>query len=333
MICTTPLWRILKRQAPHLEIGVVASVRNADVVRADTDLAHVHIINPYDKQQTAKTLKDVRSHNYDAVVICKLDRLVEAAVMARKCTQTGWTVGISINPKVRHDLLFSYSTYMPHAISSRHMTDQLLFILEQSFVLKNTPQDERRPSLAIDPVQLDITKAQVASILKDHNTERFTVVNTQARNEFLEWGYEQSIAFSEQLTRLHPDMSVLLTSSPEREEALLKALSQRPGARRMAYFPTPDLHQLFSLIRLSSLVVSPDTSIIHIASAERKPTIGLYPRPTNWQPYHVPAYAFYPQQDQPVATIALDRVLAAVQDLLDEGSSTVAECKLHHIAA
>jgi ADP-heptose:LPS heptosyltransferase len=329
MICTTPLWRILKKQAPHLKIAVLASFRNAEVLRADTDVTRVHTINPYDKKQTNKTFEDIRRYNYDVVIICKLDRLAKAAHMASQCTKTGWTIGISIDPEIRHDLLFSMAPYMSAEISKQHMTDQLLFILEQSFKLQEIALEERRPSVMIDKEVFDRTKRDLEQILSANGSSEFIVINTQARNNFLEWGYDNTFALTKMIVERYPNMMIFLTSSPEREASLIEALRAANLGSKVAYYPTPDLHMMFSLIRLSTLVVTPDTSAIHMASAERKPTVGFYPRSTNWQPYRVPSYMLLPELDHPVRTIPVKAAFRAVKDLLDPSNRLTANNTQH----
>jgi ADP-heptose:LPS heptosyltransferase len=213
------------------------------------------------------------------------------------------------------------------------MTDQLLFILDQAFVLKPIASQERRPSLCIDEQVFNDTRDQLDTILRDNGSSEFIVINTQARNDFLEWGYDNSLDLAQQITQHYSHLSVVLTSSPEREQRLREAIATRHIGPRVLYFPTPDLHNLFSVIRLSTLVITPDTSAIHIASAERKPTVGFYPRPTNWPPYHVPGYMFSPRLDQPVGTIEIDNVFNAVSDLLDPDSQTIRDTLLHAIQA
>src|SRR6185436_9306848 len=100
----TPLWRAIKKRAPHIEIGVVASFRNADIIRSDKDVARVHRVDPYNAKLYKAQLKEVRTHNYDVAFLCKIDKLAHGALIARRSTKNGLTVGITTDHHVRHDL-------------------------------------------------------------------------------------------------------------------------------------------------------------------------------------------------------------------------------------
>jgi len=323
MIVSTPLWRILKNRNPDIEIGVAGSFRNIDVLRADTDVSHIHSYDLSDKKELSKEMAEVRKLNYGGVFLCKIDKKAYGAFLCARSTKTGYTFGLSTDHDVRHDRLFSLAPFMPHDIREGHMTDQLIYMLEHQFELGTVTEDEKQPSVIIDERVLAQTKRETDKLLSDLDATSFIVLNTQARNEFLEWGNQNSFKLAEMIVKEYPNTVVILTSSPQREHALRQDMEDYHLHKNILYFPTPDLHQMFSLIRLSKMVVTPDTSVIHMAAAERKPLVSFYPRKSQWAPYHIPSYMIHPVLDTPLSTISPGVAFDAVKDLMDPHSETI----------
>lgn len=331
LICMSPLWHIMKRRAPHLDIAINVSFRNNEVVREDTTIAQLHHCDPFTSKHVGKELKPIREQNYDVVFLLKHDKIAHGAFLASRCTRTGATVGIIPNPAFRYDKLFSIATLIPHEMRTQHVTDQLIYLLEQSFKISPVTEAERRLEIFIDPEVLNRTREHVEKVLSVNGSKGFIVFNTQARNAFLEWGYENTFLLANSIIAEYPELSIALVTSPEREVSLREAMASHHLSNKIFYYPTPELHDLFSLVELSTMVITPDTSVIHVASALQKPVVGFYPRDTIWSPYRTPSYVFKPMKDTPVSTIPIDHVLRAVRDLLDPKSLTVLNNTLHTV--
>jgi ADP-heptose:LPS heptosyltransferase len=94
---------------------------------------------------------------------------------------------------------------------------------------------------------------------------------------------------------------------PAKADAIESEIN-KVGATSVQYFPTSDIHELVALIRHCSLVITPDTSVAHIASAEHKPILGFYFGVSEWLPFRSHSYIVMPPVGQPIATIPFDPV-------------------------
>jgi len=87
--------------------------------------------------------------------------------------------------------------------------------------------------------------------------------------------------------------------------------------------------EVAALIGMAKAVITPDTSIIHFASAMRTPVVGLYtrrePRPTEWQPYLIPHRSVFSEPGDPVSSITAGEVFREFVDLLREVDKTEME--------
>jgi ADP-heptose:LPS heptosyltransferase len=86
---------------------------------------------------------------------------------------------------------------------------------------------------------------------------------------------------------------------------------------------TPKLRSALALVATADLVVTPDTSIAHAASACRKPAVILFEKGKEvlWGRYRVPGRNVV-SDDKSLATLPLEPVIDAVDELLEISVST-----------
>ena len=329
MIVTSPLWRILKMRKPSLTIGVAGSFRNLELLRADTGIDHLYNFALPTKALRKTEFAKSRSVGYDLVIACKFDQKTRGAILARKASQHGYSAMIVPDNGEAHHKIISKTVTLPPSEKPMQMILQLQYLLENTIDL-HISVDERRPTLIIEPKTLQETKARIDSILARTNTKRYVVINTESATEFREWGYENNYFLAKGIIEARPDTLVFLTSSPLREEALKQFLARINTLPNILYSPTPDMHELATLIRFCSLVVSPDTSVIHFASAEQKSTIGFYIHENPWLPFRVPAKIFIPKQGSPATSIPFQPVFDATLQLLDTASAKSEEMNIYY---
>jgi ADP-heptose:LPS heptosyltransferase len=84
---------------------------------------------------------------------------------------------------------------------------------------------------------------------------------------------------------------------------------------------TASLLEIASLIEGARCVITPDTSIIHFASAFKTPVVGLFTplqRTHEWMPYHVRHQSVLAEEMKSVNTIPLGTIVRAVDAMFNE---------------
>jgi ADP-heptose:LPS heptosyltransferase len=118
----------------------------------------------------------------------------------------------------------------------------------------------------------------------------------------------------------YPETRFALLSSPEHADEAEALAAVDPG--RIAVFPpSPDVLNVCAAIELCDVVVSPDTSIVHIGAAFDRPVLALYTRLrmttiTEWIPYGVPYRAVMTRERRPLDTIPVQEVVDAFGELV-----------------
>lgn len=327
-IVTRPLWLALKKRNPNIIIGVAGSYRNLPLLTTDPYVDHTYNFAESDKTKLQEEIVKARSENYDLVIACTLHQTTRNAVLARKASPHGLTASILRGTPDNRRRIFSKMVFLDPELSISQMVLQLQYMFEQLFGEK-LADEERMPSIFI-PEEIAVkVNDELQKRYSETETSHLIIINTESATEFREWGNANCIELAKQLTSLYPSAYVALLSSPHRSERLLQTLEAEHLPKTISFFPTVSILEAAALTGASSLVVSPDTSIIHVANAVHKPVIGLYVLKNEWTPYNVPAYAVYTKKGQPVSSISVDTVLQAAQDLLDPNSTTFRERKQH----
>ncbi len=312
MIVTTPLWRILKRLKPSIKIGVAGSSKNLGLLRDDTDIDVIYDYSAQSFFDFFRITKKTRKTDWDIVLMCKFNQKTRGAMIAGLSTSTGVTATIGSANAEGHQALFSRLVSLPQPEREMQMTEQVQFLLRSIIALPI--ETNERPSIIVSNTAETLTHQRIKTILQQDSLTSYIVLNTDAP-EVRKWGIKNNILLAQYISDHHTEYTLMVTSLPENHHELEMAMSSIP---RVHYFATRDVLELTTLIRFSSLVITPDTGTAHIVSAESKPIIGLYPEAGEWLPYKIPSYILIPKKGESINTIPVSMVATAVTTMLSE---------------
>ena len=318
MIVTTPLWRILKRLKPSIRIGVAGSIKNLGVLGSDTDVDIIYDYSASSFRDFFRITKKTRKEKWDLVIMCKFNQKTRGGIISRLSTKNGYNVTVGTENAIGHQALFSRLIPLPKPQHEMQMTDQLQYLLRSVIDLPEEPTE--RPSVMIDPTIERETKNRIDTILLKNLCTKYIVINTDAP-EVRRWGITNNISLAKCIETEFPEYSVMVVSLPENQKLIEEAISSS-ALSRTHYFSTENVQYLFSIIRHSALVVTPDTGIAHLASAEAKPILGFYPEAGEWLPFKIPAYIILPKFGDLISSIPLDLTKEGLRVLLSELSNS-----------
>lgn len=319
MILTTPLIAFLKEQAPDVEIDVLASPRNAAVIADDQRVAHLFVHN-HTWRRWLRVLPKLRARRYDAVLSGQAGRglregLIASAVSHRR------TYKVSVWRPKRYQGLFTTVLRVPP--SAAHTADRLLALGRHALGLRGgTPGEagSRYPlRIASDPR----AEAEADALVRERGLEHgFVVVNVSAQFAIRDWPPDRCAAFITLFLERHRDLAVVLTPAPGKTRPAEEAAARFSGGR-VVVAPELPLLALTALVRRAVAVVTPNTALVHLASASRRPVVALYAPQTPgevelWLPLGVPYRALASPVRGAIGEIAPQRVADALDGLLRE---------------
>jgi ADP-heptose:LPS heptosyltransferase len=314
---TTPVYRSIKRLAPHIRVGIAGSDRNRALFDHDPDIDEVFVFSRVPSFQLIRELFRARRMKWDIVLNLVYHDKTRGAIFAKIVAPQGISA-----TSVRHNkkkYLRIYSVVGDRKPLTTPMAQQVLESLKEVLDL---PIDitSQFPSLPDFPTIANAFEQEIQSVLHKSRKSQYIIINTDAAQRCREWGTENSLALAKRIVKTWPDYHVFLSSAPARAENIRIMLANEQKA--ITYLETPSILHLAIALRGATAVVSPDTSVVHFATAQRVPVVGLYLEPNEFLPYKTPSRVLFAPDGKFASGIKLGDVFQSLNDLLAETNAT-----------
>lgn len=296
LIISTPVFRALRERYPDARIDVLAGTHNRAVARA---LAAWNIgVAEYRKSLPGLLrLLVQRRRKYD-VIVDMMDNYSRTSALLLRLLSPKCTVGFA-NGRT-HPI--THAVDLPLR-SEVHIVDCMTELL--------------RP-FGIDPSQvshepfLPGVEAACSSVID-------ILVHISAGKGSLWWGQEQFEALLHSLRADYPGARIVLGSAPA-ERAVAESIAANTHVELLPV--ASSFMEYAGHVHNAHILVTPDTSIVHVGSMFGTPSVVLYAQPhperLPWYPYHTPHRAIVATTADGIESISAVRVAMAVRSLKDE---------------
>jgi ADP-heptose:LPS heptosyltransferase len=315
MVATTPLIAFLKAHAPQAEIDVLASPSSARLIATDKRIARV-FLNDHRWPTWLRVLPRLRSRRYDAIFSLVYGRGLREGLTASLIAHRR-TYKVSVWRPARYVGFFTTVARFPRSV--RHMADQLLYVGHHALG-RRWPGNAAAARYAMEVHVPSAAQDRVATFLAEHRISRYAVVNLAATDRTREWAPDPCAAVVAGVLGRHPDLAVVIPPPPGKEQDA-NQVARRIGSPRVAVAEAFPLPELVALLQDAVLVVTPDTGVLHLASATKRPVLALY-TPTSvhldrWLPWGVPFRTVMAAPGKLVSDIDPGSILTAFDELYD----------------
>ncbi len=264
-VCAFPLLRELKKAYPHFEIDVYGTI-HCDYLFEKLPYVN-NVYTKYKKRQFLKTWFEIlkmKFRHYDLVVDAMPLRF--GRTMTILFLNPKWIMGLGVEKRYgleKKELSFYDGIYTPD-FGKEHMVEELCGLLP---LIQITHYDTAME------FPKDLKKAKIAEeFIHTLNATKVIGLNVDA-SSLTRNLYEKQIV--EIITKLDKYQVVLL-SLPQRRAELETIISKYQLSNCQLSYQTDSIFDVAELLRLLDLLISPDTSLIHLASAMDIPTVGIY---------------------------------------------------------
>ena len=295
-VLLTPLIRNLHKRYPDLEIHIIAfSQASAAFFKNDPAVTAIHLA----KKNPLQYLKGVRSARFDLLFNTK-DHPSTHFLLQSVLIPARFKVGHA-NPfhKGLYDRLIDMDFHSHMALKNC----SLLTVLGI-----DASTEDCRPSLPAMPVSNEIQQ-----LLRQLDGLRPIGVNISAGQPNRYWTEEKW----KTLIGSFPDERFVVLSAPDDTDAKQRLEKSCPNV--IATPPTRNLYEASRITGTLRLLVTPDTSMVHVASGAGVPIVGLYREAaqdiSRFGPYAVP-YKLIVSDTGRVSDIKPDAVATAMRELL-----------------
>jgi ADP-heptose:LPS heptosyltransferase len=299
-VLTTPMFRAVADHLPGAAIHVLASPRGFPVLRGNPHIKKV-IVYRKDPISLLFIFLRLRLAGYDWLIDPKDHPSREGALLARICRAKNKVGYNSEGGKT-----FSFGIPSQNENAALHAVTRNLACLGALGVSCNT---DCRPELFPD--------ARLARKIRDsfpQDAAKTVLLNISAGNASRYWIFEkwaQAAAFC--LARGH---RVLVAYQPSDSRPARALHDLQPG---VILYHSSTIGEIIALMPLVNLVVTLDTSVVHIASAFDVPQIALFPD-VEWnlkkfRPLSSLSVVVQPEKGEMVSTIPVERVIGEIEKL------------------
>jgi ADP-heptose:LPS heptosyltransferase len=320
MIVTTPVLKGLKDANPKLRIGVLASRTNAEIIYHNPYVDKIHMLPTHWWQILGEIVKAWREH-YDVVLNLIFNRTTSGGVLANLIAPKGIKIGQG-DEKYR----FYFNILLKLARQSDHMVETLASVIKMVFNVQISPNQ-----LTYDIV-LDSKTREVIQAYWDRYNLRprltsgnygipYIVFNLSANDYVRRISAEQASMIGEYLDS-KTSYKTLLLHAPN-DSIMLKVKQRLVEKTHCLPFPeqgTASLLEIAAIIKGAAVVITPDTSIIHFASAAQTPIIGFYTSMQDvheWLPLQVRQKIILSDKNQPTSSISISSMIKGIDDFLE----------------
>jgi len=314
MIVSTGLLRAIATSHRTIRLHVLATPANAGVLEHNPHVASV-VLLPHPKRpwRWLSFIRAARRARYDAVIDCKVisPSLTLLLLMLASGARERIGVGGRANDAV-------YSVPVPGADLHAHNIEQL-GALAAAFGVDVATFDWR-PELFVHAAERDAAErlwrvAEGEGALDPGGLR--LLVNVSAGKVRCCWPPERYIDVLHAMVARRPTLRVLLIGLSRDRDALRRIADATSCATAC-----PELRDTFALVASADLLLTPDTGLVHAASAFRTPVVAMCPRGVGgyWGPYRTlsrtvssPERTLDALPAAPVVA-ALEELLATVED-------------------
>jgi len=313
VLVSTPIFTSIKAHYPSVIIDVLLS-QNNHFVLANEPIIHKRWIYRKRLTKIISLVRAIRKEKYDFAVDMMDNPSVTSTIL---CLLFGarWNVGIAKDNNYIYDIRVSM-------LSRRdtHIVDRIAQLL---IPFQIHPQSEK---LSLRYLTSPESDGFAERFLSEKNSGKHPLIgiNISAGGAARFWGIENYRVFLTFMKKNYPDLTPVILYLPTDED---KAVQIIENIQRVILSPvTKTFDQFAALIKRLSLLVSPDTSAIHLASAFHIPAVVLYVQSNKdlriWEPHGTDYEAVVTDVDD-LTTIPVKDVHAAFIKLIERNHMSI----------
>lgn len=318
MAVTTAAIDLLHKKLPHVKVDVLASEYNCHIVRHNKQFNSIFIYNKSFLSHI-KLIRQIRKNRYDAVFCFVLFKTTYAGLLANMLAgRNASKITILFRDRKKlYDVFFNVHIHLERdkctmaELQARMLCEVFGWNYEKEKLTMDIPLGNENIEHASD----FLTSFSIMS------STPFIAFNISAGREYREFSVEKNIAILQHFTSLFPNVPIIIIAM-DRDVQKANIIKQGISAMVCQVFNSKDILDVCAIVKLSEMAVSPDTSLVHIASAYKKPTVAFYSEMTTyiyeWMPFNVQYKALVAPEKKEIEYIPTQECCNAVSDLWSE---------------
>jgi len=309
-----PLIDNLKNNFPQMRFHFICSNDSRSIIENDPRFEEVYLYNKKTFSDLAE-LKKIRSHKYDCVIDLVCDDSVTSALLTLLTARNAYRIGMGKN-KYRK---YYHVSYTYRTDDNAHIIDNTLRVLK-TFGLDYESSGRYSPPY-IGEKSKRLAETFMSEIIKINGNAIIIGINISAGSDSRQWSEDKYKELISRLLKQYGKCEITLICTPSDREY---------GKRLLGYFkervhlipPNLNIREASAIISKFNLLISPDTSLIHIARSFNVAVVGLYCSFMDnyklWFPFGQKNGVVLSDSENDIKSITVDIIAAEIEIVLSE---------------
>lgn len=268
MVITTPVFRELKLAYPHIKITVLASTANQDVLTNNPYIDNIVTNHKNNLLGDLPSLLKLRKQKFDVCV--EFDHsVIPHAIIRLKIIKPKKV--ISVKKDGRYGVggselsLYDFYTEKPH---DTHFRDIWLATLQPFGVM---PKSNNYDLFITNDQQ-----KQAQNFINQYASKFLIGINLEGAVKGKKIKFSELWKICQGLYKANNNIQIVILTTPSNLQSISEQLAKNPLNYVVVSYQTNTILDVAALIAQLGLIITPDTSIVHIASAFNKPMVTIH---------------------------------------------------------
>jgi ADP-heptose:LPS heptosyltransferase len=268
MVITTPVFRELKLAYPHISITVLASKANQDILLNNPYVDHIVTNHKNNLLQDLPSLLQFRKQKFDVCV--EFDHsVIPHAIIRLKIINPKKVISVKKDGRYGVDgselLLYDFYTEKP---SNAHFRDIWLATLK--------PFGIKPKSNSYDLFVANNQQKQAQNFIKQYSSKFLVGINLEGAVKGKKIIFSELDQICQGLYKENNNVQIIILTTPNNLQKTNKKVNDMDLDYVITSYKTSAILDAAALINRLNLIITPDTSIVHIASAFNKPIVTIH---------------------------------------------------------
>ncbi len=269
MIISTPVFRELKLANPHISISVLASKSNKEVLLNNPYVNHIYVNHKNNFFKDLPSLIKLRKKKFDVCV--EFDHsVIPHAILRLIIIKPKKVISVKKNGRygVNGNELSLYDNYTERGYQ-KHFRDILLETIKPMGVVE--PKSKN-----YDLFITNIQRKQAKKFVEYYHSKILIGINLEGAIKSKKIGFSELNEICKGLHRHFDNLQIIILSTPKKFQSIRKKIAKIELDFISASYKTDTILDVAALVSQLDFIISPDTSISHVASAFNIPVVTIH---------------------------------------------------------
>lgn len=279
MVISLPIFHNLKKHYPAMRIDVVCGKDNYEIVKTDPHITRAYF---YKKKplRDFKNIMHMRDEKYDCVVDLIFGASVTATILVSLIAGRRFKIGLG---------KMKYAKYFDRTIEFERFKDPIIDNTGRVLGLFDLdPKDcDMTPRLYLEDEDFKVGREFITRLKQEFDAA--VAINLSAGQAQRIWPLKKYCTLIKLLKESYPDWVFVLSYAPS-ERWRADKVKDNCGSRVVPIPSGMNIRQVAGLMKYLDFLITPDTSLTHLASAFDLPSLVMFDADDNhyaeWGPYN-----------------------------------------------